>query len=339
MNPTPPGTVTTQAIEWHQRLKQGEMDTAARTEFRAWMRSPANVKELAHICLIDASLGSLKGPVRALPKNVVDFQTYAPVIRPRAPQVAETKRSRSTAKIAVAASVLLAVIIGAVASLMTTDRVIMTREGSWDKQMLDDGTVVYAGPSTKLRFHFDERLRSVELLRGEALFEVAKEPERPFVVSTYAGRVEALGTAFATADSGDEIIVTVLEGKVAVSAHKGAQPMVPLGANQQVVLSQGNVSQPVAVNAERELKWIRNWYEYDGEPVGEIIAQLNQRHEAKIVVDDPQVSRLRMNSLAFKPSQPEDFVAKINRWYADYPYKAPHKADGQRNGVLHLQRP
>ncbi|HEY0681673.1 MAG TPA: FecR domain-containing protein [Steroidobacter sp.] len=336
MNPTPPGTVTTQAIEWHQRLKQGELDTAERTEFRAWMRSPANVKELAHICLIDASLGSLKGAERGLPKNVVDFQSYAPVIRPRAAQVAEPKRSRLTAKIAIAASVLLAVVIGVVATFGTADQEIVTSEGRWDKQLLDDGTVIHAGPRTKLRIHFDEQVRSVELLRGEALFEVAKQPERPFTVSTYAGRVQALGTKFAMAEAGADIVVTVLEGKVAVTATDGAQPIAPLGANQQVVLSQGSVSQPVTVNAERELKWIRNWYEYDGEPVGEIIAQLNQRHDAKIVVDDPQVIRLRMNSLAFKPSQPEDFVNEINRWYAGY----PHKAGGAgRNGVLHLQRP
>ena len=333
MNATPPGTVTTQAIEWHQRLKQGEMDAATRARFRAWMRIPANVKELAHICLIDASLGKVKSAGRVLPENVIDFGSYAPVTRPRTEHPAP-RRSRFKAKIAAAASVLLAVTVGAVVTLVSADRVIMTREGSWDKQLLDDGTVVYAGPRTKLRLHFDEHTRAVELLRGEALFEVAKEPERPFIVSTNAGRVQALGTAFATADAGDEIIVTVVKGKVAVTAEDSAQPMVPLGANQQVVLSSRRVGDPIVVDAERELKWVRNWYEYDGEQVGEIIAELNQRHDAKIVVDDPQVMRLRMNSLAFKPSRPEDFVAKINRWYADY----PHKAGQRRDGVLHLRR-
>lgn len=335
MNATPPGTVTTQAIEWHQRLKQGEMDAATRTRFRAWMRSPDNVKELAQICLIDASIGSLKGAARALPKNVIDFGSYAPVARPLA-QSPAPRPSRFKAKIAAVASVLLAVTVGAVATLVSADRVIMTREGSWDKQLLDDGTVVYAGPRTKLRFHFDERTRAVELLRGEALFEVAKEPERPFIVSTNAGRVQALGTAFATAEARGQVIVTVVKGKVAVTAADSAQPMVPLGANQQVVLSSRSVSEPVTVNAERELKWVRDWYEYEGEQVGEIILELNQRHESKIVVDDPQVMRLRMNSLAFKPSRPEDFVAQINRWYANYPHKTSRTS--RRDGVLHLRR-
>ena len=342
MNPTaaPPGTVITQAIEWHQRLKQGGMDAAARREFRTWMQSPANVKELAHICLIDASIGTLKDASRALPDNVIDFESYAPATRPRAqPPVATPRRSRFSSKIAVVASVLFAIVTVAIVTLLTTDRVMTTHEGRWGKQLLDDGTVVYAGPRTQLRFHFDDRTRAVELLRGEALFEVAKEPERPFIVSTNAGRVQALGTAFATAEAGEKVIVTVVRGKVGVSADEGLQPMVPLGPNQQVVLSPRRVGEPLTVNAERELKWIRNWYEYEGEQVGEVIAQLNRRHESRIVVDDPQVMRLRMSSLAFKPSRPEEFVAQINRWYADYPHKTADRQGQRRRDVLHLQRP
>jgi ferric-dicitrate binding protein FerR (iron transport regulator) len=110
--------------------------------------------------------------------------------------------------------------------------------------------------------------------------------------------------------------------------------MMALGANQQAVMSSGGVTQSVEVNAEREIKWIRNWYEYDGERVGDIIAQLNRRHDVKVVVDDPQVLRLRLTSLSFKPSEPKQFVSKVNRWYADYPRKT-----SARGVAVHLQRP
>ncbi len=223
---------------------------------------------------------------------------------------------------------------------MRTDQVIVTKQGRWDKQLLEDGTVVYAGPRTKLRFHFNDEMRAVTLVRGEALFEVAKEPGRPFIVTTDAGTVQAVGTEFATADLGDTVVVTVAEGKVVVTPtairDDGMQPMTPVVAGQQVVLSPTGASTPVAVDTDRELKWIRDWYEYDGERVGDIVAQLNLRHDVQVIVDDPQVARLRMNSLTFKPSQPEDFVRKINRWYEDY----PHKTSGQPGAkVLHLERP
>jgi transmembrane sensor len=63
---------------------------------------------------------------------------------------------------------------------------------------------------------------------------------------------------------------------------------------------------------------------------------LNLRHDVQVIVDDPQVARLRMNSLTFKPSQPEDFVRKINRWYQDYPHKTGSQPAAK---VLHLEQP
>jgi transmembrane sensor len=239
-----------------------------------------------------------------------------------------------------AASVVLAVLAMTLSSFVNTDQVIVTKQGRWDKELLEDGTVVYAGPRTKLRFHFNDETRAVTLVRGEALFEVAKEPGRPFIVTTDAGRVQAVGTEFATADLGDTVVVTVAEGKVVVTPtairDDGMQPMTPVVAGQQVVLSPAGASAPVDVDTDRELKWIRDWYEYDGERVGDIVAQLNLRHDVQVIVDDPQVTRLRMNSLTFKPSQPEDFVAKINRWYQDYPHKTGSQPGAK---VLHLERP
>jgi transmembrane sensor len=322
------------------------MDPDSRREFQAWMRSPAHAKELARICLIDALLHhdpSLKREKRpALPENVIRFQSYAPAPAPRArvpqPTVAPASSALNT-KIAIAAGMVLAVLLVAMVNVVTGNQVLVTREGRWDKQLLEDGSVVYVGPRTQLRFDFDAKTRSVTLVAGEALFEVAKEPDRPFIVTTDAGTVQAIGTEFATEDRGDEVLVTVTSGKVAVTAADGVQPILPVAANQQTVLTSSGASPPVAVDAEREVKWIRNWYEYDGEQVGEIIDQLNRRHEVKVIVNDPQIARLRMNSLSFKPSQPEDFVAKINQWYADYPQKADGSAGTHSGGVLHLERP
>ncbi|MBL8267677.1 FecR family protein [Steroidobacter sp.] len=346
MNPTsePPSATIRQAIEWHQRLKQGELEPTTQRELNAWLQSRANVEELARICLLDTLLGrdSLKKiSLDSLPENVVPFELYAPA--PSRVSAVPTRRMlpRLTAKVAIAAGLVLSVIVAAIISLASTDRVIVTREGRWDKQLLEDGSVVYAGPRTKLHFHFDDELRAVTLVRGEALFEVAHQPERPFIVSTEVGSVQAIGTSFATTDLGDRVVVTVAEGKVAVTSAAGVQPILPVHANQRVVLSAAGAGLPEPVNAERAVKWIRNWYEYDGERVGEIVAELNRRHATKVVVDDPQVARLRMNALSFRPSQPEDFVAQINRWYLDFPQKSgPHKAAGDRrsHGVLHLQR-
>lgn len=339
-----------EAAEWHQRLQEGKLDAAMQRKFHKWLQSAPHLEEMARICLVDALLrrGVLKGELMSapaenvsanVPANVIAFSTYART-RERHLEATPSARRFSQTVIAIAASLLLAAVtITALVGLMTTDQVMVTRVGRWDKKMLEDGTVVHAGPRTELRFHFDDEARAVTLVRGEALFEVAKQPARPFIVATDQGSVQALGTTFATADVGDTVVVTVEEGKVAVTpaGTDGMRPMLTLAAHQQTVLSGTGASQPVAVEPEHELKWLRDWYEYGGEQVGEIIAQLNLRHELKVVVDDPQVTRLRMNSLSFKPSQPQDFVAKINQWYADYPYKDGQQAGERRAAVLHLE--
>lgn len=346
MNPTweQRSTAIREAVEWNLRLKEAELDEAQRREYQAWLRSSLNAMEMARICLVDTLLHRLppKGHGARKANNVINFQSYAPIARPRTRELGPARPVRrfSGAKIAavVAAGLAMATVAATMmASLTSTDRSIVTKRGDWDKQLLDDGTVVYAGSTTELRFHFDDKIRSVTLLRGEALFEVAKEPGRPFVVATDVGSVKAVGTEFSTAYRGDSVVVTVVEGEVAVSpkaSGQSVQPTIALVANQQLVLSRSGAGQPLAVDADREVKWIRNWYDFDGERICEIVDELNRRHDVKVAVADPQVCRMRMNSLAFRPSELDDFVAKINRWYADFPQQMPEN----HGVVLRLER-
>jgi transmembrane sensor len=197
--------------------------------------------------------------------------------------------------------------------------------------------VLYAGPQSELSYQMNGQQRTVRFERGEAFFDVAPDPAHPFVVNTDFGSVRVLGTEFLVAYNNDSVAITVLEGKVAVTplrAPDAMQPTTTLTANQQVVMSSVGVQGPVAVDAEREVMWVRNWYEPHGEMVCEIVQQLNQRHEVEIVVDDPQVCRMRISSLSFRPSEPEDFVRKVNQIYAEYPYR-----EGAAGGtVLRLRR-
>lgn len=325
MTPTPEqGAVIKQAVQWHQRLKLGELDKDSRREFRAWLKTRANVEEFGRLCLMDALLERAlnKRSQRGLPKNVVDFESYTGVTHSRAASAVSSRFN--PANLAIAASIFLGVIVTLWLMLVGTGPVIATASETWEKQLLDDGTVVYAGPHTKLRLHFTDEVRAVTLLRGQALFEVAREPARPFIVSTDVGTVRAIGTVFATSDLGDSVVVTVAEGRAAVTAKAlstGIEPMVHASSNQQVVLSPQGVSTPVVVDADRELMWLRDWYESEGECVGDIVERLNRLNDAQVIVEDPQVLRLQVSSLSFRPSQPEDFVRKINLWYAGFPGK------------------
>jgi transmembrane sensor len=333
-----------EAAEWNQRLKAGELDDAQRREYRQWMQTPLHQMEMGRVCLLDTLLhqAPLRNEPAWRPDNVIDFESYAPMTRPRVKEPPPPKRKQPRGWKLVAGAVAAGLVVGFVfigkpADPIGPDEAIVTTTGAWDKKLMADGSVLYAGPNTELEFHSDSRQRTVTFARGEAFFDVAPDPTHPFVVTTDFGNVRVLGTEFLIAYEGDSVVITVREGKVGVTprqAPDAMQPTTTLTANEQVVMSAAGVRGPVIVGAEREVKWVRNWYEPHGEMVCEIIQQLNRRHDVEIVVDDPQVCRMRINSLNFRPSEPEDFVQKVNQIYAEYPYR-----EGVAGGaVLRLQR-
>jgi len=333
-----------EAAEWNQRLKAGDLDDVQRRDYCLWMQSPLHQLEMGRVCLVDAllHLAPLRNEPVFRPDNVIDFESYAPMTRHRVKEPPPPKRkSRLGLKVAagaVAAGLAIGfVVVGKSVDPVAPEAVIVTTIGAWDKKLMDDGSVIYAGPKSELTFHSNGQQRSVTFVRGEAFFDVAPDPTKPFVVTTDYGSVRVLGTEFLVAHKGNAVVITVREGKVGVTptrAPDSMQPTATLVANQQVVMSSVGVRGPVVVDAEREVMWVRNWYEPHGEMVCEIIQQLNQRHDVEIVVDDPQVCRMRVSSLSFRPSEPEDFVQKVNQIYAEY----PNREGGAGGTVLRLQQ-
>lgn len=333
-----------EAAEWNQRLKAGDLDDAQRHEYRQWMQTPLHRAEMSRMCLIDALLhrAPLRKEPAGRPDNVIDFESYAPRtrLRERERRAPERKPRRGLKLVAGAAAAGLAigfVIVGKAVYPIAQSAAIVTALGAWDRTLMDDGSVFDVGPASELTFHPDGNQRTVTFSRGEVFFDVAAEPTRPFIVTTDFGTIRVLGTEFLVAYDRDSVVVTVREGKVGVTPRGAAdavQPTHTLIANQQVVMSSEGVSGPVAVDAEREVKWARNWYEPHGETVCEIVQHLNRRHDVEIAIADRQVCRMRVNSLTFRPSEPEVFVAKVNQIYAEYPHRNG-SADG---GVLRLRR-
>ncbi len=72
---------------------------------------------------------------------------------------------------------------------------------------------------------FSKNERLVELSRGQALFEVFKDASRPFIVVSDSARVKAVGTQFDVNHHKQGIVVTVVEGRVAVTQPSTTQPM------------------------------------------------------------------------------------------------------------------
>jgi transmembrane sensor len=187
---------------------------------------------------------------------------------------------------------------------------VTTAKGDIRRAPLADGSAVTLNTDTAIRAAFDGRMRRVDLLRGEALFDVAKDPARPFVVVAGDVRVRAVGTSFTVRTHADgQVGVIVREGVVEVWRGDRGEP-VRLSAEHAVRVADAGVLAPVVVGAaavDRAMAWRQGQIDLDGLTLGQAADEFARYSDRHIVIDDPTVARLKMTGL-FSASDPDGFA-------------------------------
>lgn len=217
-----------EAADWWALLQGDDMTKTEREDFIDWLRdSQTNIAEMLRLYQVHGALEQFRewadistdAPPTKESGNVVTLPAVLPPRRDDAD--GGGKGSRSIRLFAFAAT-LAAVALGIALVLpqfrgqwITTDR------GERREVVLDDGSILQVDPQTRLNVRFTESQRRIVLKEGRAVFRVAKNPQRPFRVEAGDTTVRAIGTAFGVdRRTLDHIVVTVSEGKVAVSATK-----------------------------------------------------------------------------------------------------------------------
>jgi len=327
-----------EAAEWFIRLRDDRLNIRNRERNVRWLKqSPAHIAELLRIQQIYTVLRSAKlenrppGPPGQADSNVVELTPRT--LPPPPPARPDQSRVRSTTTWKVAASVAclaVSLLLGFIVKVAWLDRTLETELGEWRIATLTDGTVVRIGPGSKLRVSFGDDHRSVRLLRGEALFDVAKDPSRPFFVKSEMVGVLAVGTEFRVSQRGGEDVVAVTEGTVAVyrdgrDGVRGAVTQLPaqlanatgglpLTAGEQVSISETNKSQPIAkqkVNVDYELALADGWVTYQDKTIAEVASEFNRRNRVQIVIDDASIAERRLAFFRGSATDPESFVAAL----------------------------
>ena len=190
----------------------------------------------------------------------------------------------------------------------------LTTSGGYQRGTLPDGSVIELNANTELHVAYGQTERLVYLLRGEAHFSVAPNPQKPFVVEARGLVVRALGTAFNVRLTSDEIEVLVTEGRVAVQQE--SNPVVaPLVAGQKFVWA-GDVMAAKTVPEVRtvapeviraELSWQRLRLNFSGTPLADVIGQFNRHNQVQLEIADPALATLPIGG-SFRPENVEAFV-------------------------------
>jgi transmembrane sensor len=191
------------------------------------------------------------------------------------------------------------------------------------KQFLPDGSVVELNVGATIAVHFEDAVRRVALRKGEALFRVAKDPARPFIVEADRVEVHAVGTAFNVQLGASHVEVLVTEGRVAVNATHGAEPA---GPQRSVIVDAGNQSvveidpigratllvEPMSPEQMNErLGWRAPHLEFSGTRLAEAVALMNRYAPGPqskwLIIGDAAISNLRVSGF-FRAGNAEAFV-------------------------------
>jgi transmembrane sensor len=333
-----------EAATWWARLRSQELAREQREEFVDWLReSPIHVAEMLRIAQVHDALDQFRGWLQINvegpdddDQNIIDLVPPAPSVLPHSPARKPPKHQKEVWAGLVAAG--LAIIALAGLFLSTRGQTIETRRGERLEVSLSDGSVLDVDPETRIRVAFEQHVRRVILERGRALFHVAKNPARPFLVEADGATVRAVGTAFGVERQPKGVLVTVAEGKVDVYFNDTApapnardqgrsdtpgrgisatlspiRPMsvgdILLTAGQQVRLEDSGGADSVrTVDTKRELAWAKGRLVFDNETVAEAAAEFNRYNQVQLRVVDEKLAA-RPVSGVFDASDPDSFIA------------------------------
>lgn len=191
-----------------------------------------------------------------------------------------------------------------------------TGVGEQQVVLLDDGTRLTLNTDTQVRVDLQAAQRTVVVRNGEVLFEVAKDPRRPFVVRVGGSEVVAIGTVFAVrftaqgAGTTDALAVTLIEGQVALQPAEGARGLAPqrtvrMQAGERVRLSgmdmgsgRRAVAQVDRPNLQQLVAWKRSEAVFDDASLVDAVSEMNRYSRTPItLLDGSGLANLRVSGV------------------------------------------
>lgn len=343
--------ISEEAGEWLIKHRESGLGFAEKAAFDAWLRqSPEHVRAYLEMSAVWEGVSSLAPTWNAdadeliararTENNVVTLpvSVASATVEQRAEhQPADRSNPRRVWPriFAVAAYAVIALSAG---FLYSQRGVYSADVGEQRSLLLADGSTVELNSRSRIKVRYSDDVRLVELLQGQALFHVAKNKARPFIVQSSTTRVRAVGTSFDVYESRSGTVVTVVEGRVAVetrtlktsdsatiasgqvatstpespaarpSTRKRAAMTAGAGevfvvAGEQVVVKPEILTAPIKANIGAATAWTRRSLVFDSSPLTEVADEFNRYNTRRLVVEDADLVEFRVSGV-FSSSEP-----------------------------------
>ena len=322
-----------QAGEWLVKLDSGDITVEQAAELQAWMAQSSFhrnyleklaknwddmsiLQELSELFPLSSTRLEPKGKRARVNSATDSANEAAPAsIQPRGKGItpAFSAKQLAYASFASVALVLCAFLFVQMQSPQVQQYA--TAIGENASYTLDDGTTVTLNTNSRIKVDYSGDLRTVSLQQGEANFDVAKNPNRPFVVYAGKGMVWAVGTAFNVRYNTDSVDVTVTEGVVkvysgvdenspAIPDFNPAPPMETAGIEREALVEQGHIvtfseiiktqGPTLPEQTEKSLAWQKGALIFKGETLEQAIAEIARYTDKDLVISTPGLKNMRV---------------------------------------------
>jgi len=327
--------VTRQAADWFV-ANRAELSARERETFVAWLKaSPAHVEEYLRMAAVArdlrdacAELAASTDSLVALAREAVDEPTPIGSARIAMPRDTGRGPRRAAALAWGALGVICLSLFGwwnfrvkplqpATIEAATTLH-FSSRRGEQQTHRLPDDSVLHLNTDTSVSVRLSAAERLVTLESGEADFEVAHEPKRPFRVLAGSAQMLDVGTQFDVRLEPGVTVITVVDGRVAEeprspatganSSASARAAFVELTANEQLHVAEWPPSAPVAADAHGTTSWMRRQITFEHEPLSSVAREFNRYAPKPIVITTPALGKQEISGV-FTIDDTDEFIA------------------------------
>ena len=312
-------TVHTAAADWDARLRNPDCSDAERDAFRAWYEADPRHREAYE--LLQESVSALLSAA------------HSPEIRALRDAALNERHNGDKRRYALAACLaVFALLLPVAANFLRqgneapgqieteANTYYATAVGQRSGITLEDGSVITLNTDSRVHVDYSGEQRLITLLKGQALFEVAKDPRRPFIVTAGAQRVVALGTTFDVRLNETAVEVILVEGKVEIeevpaSGRKKSAPLVQLASGERLVATP-KASRPevTKIDTSKATSWREGYVTFENTPLTEAIAEMNRYSTVRIVPEGEGISNLHITGL-FRAGQQARFTEALQVYF------------------------
>lgn len=204
-------------------------------------------------------------------------------------------------------------------------QVYQTARAQHQKVRLADGTTIDMDAETRISVRLAGDRRQVALAAGQAIFDVAHDPSRPFTVEAAGREIRDVGTQFEVRNRPDGLTVTVAQGEVEVRPSvSGAGQTYLLTPGERLAIGQAGIEAVRQVDPQETFSWRSGRLVYRSQPLQEVVADLNREFAEQIVIGDPALAQIPITGVIVL----DDPRAVVTRLSLMLPVKAVPSAQG-----------